>query len=99
MLEKLFNQLNGFYPDATNKKLEKWGIEPVINRDNIVVIEVSTHAQCVDFGSPSWCIHRHESYFKQYTGENAKQFILYNYDKDSKDNYSMIGFTIKKMGH
>lgn len=98
MLEKLFNQMNGFSPEIVIDKLNELGIKPVIKEEELMVFEVSNYAECVKMGSSSWCIHRDESFFKRYVTEGSKQFIMYDFSKDSKDKFSIIGFTMKENG-
>lgn len=98
MLEKLFNQLNGFTPELTMAKLNELGITPIVKEDDLIVFEVKKYAECVKMGSSSWCIHRDESFFKRYTKDDARQFIMYDFTKDSKDKFSLIGFTMKNNG-
>lgn len=99
MLEKLFNQLNGFTPEITLDKLSELGIRPIMKEEDLLVFEVKKYEECVKMGSSSWCIHRDESFFKKYTKDDARQFIMYDFTKDSKDKFSLIGFTMKSDGN
>lgn len=99
MLEKLFNQLNGFTPEITIDKLNELGITPIMKEEDLLVFEVKKYEECVKMGSSSWCIHRDESFFKKYTKDDARQFIMYDFTKDSKDKFSLIGFTMKSDGN
>lgn len=98
LLKSVFQQLDGFTNENLTKKLEKFGIEPFYNQENLVVFKIDSYEQCKDLGSPSWCIHRQESYFKTYTNNGCRQFIIYDFDKDSKDTFSVIGFTTYENG-
>lgn len=98
LLKNVFQQLDGFTEENLTRKLERLGIEPFYNKDNIVVFKIDNYEQCKELGSPSWCIHRQESYFKTYTSNNCRQFIIYDFDKDSKDTFSIIGFTTHENG-
>lgn len=98
LLKNVFQQLDGFTEDNLTRKLERFGIEPFYNKDNVVVFKIDNYEQCKELGSPSWCIHRQESYFKTYTSNNCRQFIIYDFDKDSKDTFSIIGFTTHENG-
>lgn len=94
LLKKVFQQLDGFTPENLERNLNRFGIEPFYNKDNVVVFKIDKYEECKELGSPSWCIHREESYFKTYTNNGCRQFIIYDFEKDSKDINSMIGFTI-----
>ena len=98
LLKNVFQQLDGFTNEAITIKLNKFDIEPFYNKDNIVVFKIENYEQCKELGSPSWCIHRQESYFKSYTNNGCRQFIIYDFEKDSKDTYSIIGFTTHANG-
>lgn len=98
LLKNVFQQLDGFTEDNLTRKLERLGIEAFYNKDNVVVFKIDNYEQCKELGSPSWCIHRQESYFKTYTSNNCRQFIIYDFDKDSKDTFSIIGFTTHENG-
>jgi len=93
LLRNVFQQLDGFTPENLERVLNKFEIEPFYNKDNVVAFHIQKYAECKELGSPSWCIHRQESYFKTYTSDDCRQFILYDFNKDSKDIYSIIGFT------
>lgn len=98
LLKNVFQQLDGFTNENLNRKLDKFGIEPFYDKDNIVVFKIDNYDQCKELGSPSWCIHRQESYFKNYTNNGCQQFIIYDFEKDSKNTSSIIGFTIHANG-
>lgn len=51
-----------------------------------------------NLGSQSWCLSRSENYFDSYTGDDSVQYFYFDFSKISKDNKSMIGFTINKYG-
>lgn len=93
LLKKVFQQLDGFTPENLERNLNRFGIEPFYSKDNVVVFKIDQYNECQEMGSPSWCIHREESYFKTYTNNGCRQFIIYDFEKDSKDIHSIIGFT------
>lgn len=94
LLKNVFNQIDGFNLEAVNYKLGKHNLVPILNEDNKMIFEINTYQQCRAFGSPSWCIHRTESYFDDYAGNGCRQLIMYDFSRDSKDIYSIIGFTL-----
>lgn len=69
------------------------------DKDNIVILQIpsfeSAKKLCGD-GITSWCLTRERSYFERYTknNNNARQFFLFDFNKDEKDNLSHIGFSV-----
>lgn len=97
-LEKVIEHISSFNEDILIDKLNTNKIKPIISENNVVVFEVETFDQSQQLGSPSWCISRSNYYFSEYKTENTKQYFMYDFNKDEKDNESMIGFTVKKDG-
>lgn len=42
----------------------------------------------------NWCIVRDKNYYDSYTSNGNIQYVFYDFDKDSSDNDSVIGFTV-----
>lgn len=97
-LEKVVAHVSGFNEDILMEKLNGNKIEPVYHEKNVVVFEIDTFEQSKNFGSPSWCISRNDYYFNDYKTEGSKQYFLYDFNRDEKDNQSMIGFTVRTDG-
>lgn len=97
-LKKLKNSLNEFDEKSLFYKLEKHDIKPIEVEPNVFVFEVKDYQACKSLGSASWCIVRDESYFNDYTEDNDRQYFIYDFNKDSSDIESMIGFTLHKNG-
>lgn len=97
-LEKVVAHVSGFNEDILMEKLKGSKIEPVYHENNVVVFEIDTFEQSKNFGSPSWCISRNDYYFNDYKTEGSKQYFLYDFNRDEKDNQSMIGFTVRTDG-
>jgi len=97
-LEKVIEHVSGFSEEALMNKLEGNGIQPVYNENNVIVFEVKTFEQSKSLGSPSWCISRNDYYFNDYTSNDSKQYFLYDFNRNEKDNQSMIGFTVQING-
>lgn len=97
-LEQVLEIANNFTYEAVAQKVSDVGASIVFERDNQLVIRVDTHDQCKALGSTSWCIVRDEYYFDSYTHYNSSQYILYDFNKLSRENDSMIGFTIDSRG-
>jgi hypothetical protein len=98
LLKNVFQQLDGFTPENLERTINKFGIEPFYSKDNIIAFKIDKYEECKELGSPSWCIHREESYFNTYTNNDCRQFIIYDFEKDSKDVKSIIGFTTYQDG-
>lgn len=97
-LNKVVAHFSEFNKDVLAEKLSEAKIKPVYNENNVIVFQVQSFDHSKKLGSPSWCISRQESYFKDYTRNGESQYFLYDFNKDEKHNESMIGFTIKKNG-
>lgn len=97
-LEKVIEHISSFSEDILIDKLKNNNIQPVISKNNIVIFEIQTFEQSQKLGSPSWCISRENYYFNSYKNENTKQYFMYDFNRDEKDNQSMIGFTVNKDG-
>lgn len=99
-LTSFIDKMNDFDIEAIKTKIDNANssVRIVLEKEDKLIIEVGDYDSCKSFGSTSWCIVRDESYFESYTKEDAKQYILFDFEKNSKDIYSMIGFTILKNG-
>ena len=98
-LQKLINHYSGFNKENLFLKLNNNNIESIYDKDNIVIFEVKEFSHSKILGSPSWCISRSINYFEEYTSDDCRQFFYYDFNKDEKDNESMIGFTLYKNGN
>lgn len=97
-LVKVVGQFTGFSHEAISGKLERAGIKPVYDEDQVLVFPVKEYKDSKELGSPSWCIVRQESYFNTYTDYDKKQYFMYDFNKNEKDNNSLIGFTLTNEG-
>lgn len=95
-LDSLLSSLNDFKPESIKTKSTLSGAELIYEGDNKIIIKVDSFEQCKRLGSSSWCIARDEHYFNNYTSGHAEQYILYDFNKDSRDNTSIIGMTKNK---
>lgn len=97
-LVKVVGQFTGFSHEAVSGKLERADIRPVYDEGQVLVFPVKEYKDSKEFGSPSWCIVRQESYFNTYTDYDKKQYFMYDFNKNEKDNDSLIGFTLTNDG-
>lgn len=98
-LKKLINSINDFSIESVSLKAKGLGIKVYEHSEDITVLKINNFEQSKGLGSPSWCISRDEHYFTNYTSDNAQQFFIYDFSKDSKDNFSMIGLTLTSTGN
>lgn len=94
----ILEKLTEFKEDLFIDKINLMNIEPVYAKDNIYVIEINTFNESKSLGSPQWCIARDDFYFTQYKSSDNKQFFIYDFNRSSEDNRSMIGFTLYNDG-
>lgn len=100
MLNGVLNHFNEFTQEALTHKLEAFGIKKIYDEDNVVTFEVDNYEQCRALGSTSWCIVREEHYFDQYAKDaDNRQYIMYDFNKQSTDIESMVGFTVVRKGN
>lgn len=98
LIEGCINNINGFHYDAIYEKCNRFGADIVINEDNMIVAKIKTFDQSENLGSTSWCISRQRHYFESYTKGNNNQYFIFDFNKDSSDNNSMIGITLESDG-
>src|SRR5690606_34900688 len=93
-LQKIIDSINNFDPDIISDKSKNLNINTLYKEDNVYVFKIDNFEQSKAIGSTSWCISRHEHYFDSYTENNAVQLFIFDFNKSSKDNKSMIGMTL-----
>lgn len=94
-LESFLSNFNNFDCEAMKVKAQNINADIVFSEGNLLVLKINNFEQSKYLGSSSWCISRDKHYFDSYTSDKASQYFVYNFNKDSKDNESMIGITIK----
>lgn len=97
-LRQYISKINGFDEDKIIEKVKDLGGTIVSNENNVLIVETTNYEQMKDLGSTSWCIVRDESYYESYTNNGNRQYIVFNFNKLSRDNESMIGITLKQDG-
>lgn len=93
-LSRLVETYNSFNLEAIKAKADGVGAKTVFENDGILILQIDNFNQSKSLGSSSWCISRDPHYFSSYTENDNKQYFIYNFNKDSKDNYSMTGITL-----
>lgn len=93
-LENVLNLLDNFSFEIIKEKAIKINAEIISESDNKMLIRIKNFEESKLLGSSSWCISRDEYYFTQYTQNNNEQYFLYDFNKISRDNHSLIGCTL-----
>ena len=97
-LNKYLSIVNGFEIDLILESVNKTKAKIVSNKDNVLIVETNSYEQMNKLGSASWCIVRDESHYKNYTKDGNRQYIVFDFNKPSKDNDCMIGITLFPTG-
>jgi len=97
-MTKVKDHFSGFSHNALSAKLNGNGIVPAYDQDGVVIFHVENFDLSKKLGSPSWCIARSSNYFEDYTGDNARQYFMYDFNKDESSRNAMIGFTLRLDG-
>lgn len=93
-LKSLLNTFSDFTPEKIREKAAACKADIIVEDDNKIIIKIEDFKQSKIMGSSSWCIARDEHYFKSYVGDYNHQYFIYDFNKDSSDNESMIGITL-----
>jgi cell division septum initiation protein DivIVA len=93
-LKSLLNTFSDFTPEKIREKALACKADIIVEDDNKIIIKIEDFKQSKIMGSSSWCIARDEHYFKSYVGDYNHQYFIYDFNKDSSDNESMIGITL-----
>jgi len=97
-LTKLLDSFNDFSMDAMLYKAKTQQAEIVSQENNQLILKINSFEQSQSLGSPSWCISRDKHYYKSYTSDDANQYFIYDFNKISTDNSSLIGLTLYNDG-
>lgn len=69
----------------------------IVNDKNVVVLQVGTYndSKTLCYGRTNWCITSSEGNWNSYVkNTNGKQFFLFDFSKNEKDELAHIGFTV-----
>lgn len=97
-LVSFLNKYNNFDLDSIKNKAMNLNAKVVLEENNSIVLEINNYESCKELGSSSWCIVRQQHYFDSYSSNGNKQYFYFDFNKESSDDNSMIGFTIQKDG-
>lgn len=98
-MKNVLNSMSGFNYEAITLKSKKLNIDEISYENGILILEIKDFEQSKEIGSPSWCLTRDQYYFNKYTSNGARQFFIYDFNKQETENDSMIGLTIEKNGY
>ena len=76
--------------------LEGLNCNVVIDRDNIVLLEVKDYEAVKRLAkATNWCISKDKKYWNEYVEmrSNATQYVMFDFSKKEDDNLSIVGFT------
>lgn len=99
-LEKYKRSLSEFNAFNIRLKTDNSDIEKVVDSEDLIILKINDFEASNKLGSTSWCISRSRTYFNSYVEDNKEhmQFFVYDFTKDSKEDESMIGITLKTNG-
>lgn len=97
-LTKMLNNFSDFNMDKIIEKSKNSKAEIMYNEDDVLVLKINNFSQSNELGSNSWCISRNDYYFDSYTKNQNTQYFIYDFNKSSKDDESMIGLTLSANG-
>ena len=87
---------NDFNYEKIMKKVNERGdLKVLYNKDEKVLVHVTSHEGLKAIGSPTWCIYNSSQNYSEYTkGGLYNQYVFFNFDETVYSEYSMIGFTM-----
>lgn len=97
-LSRFYNSLNEFDKSSYLMKMENVNADIVVEREDLLILKINDYEASSVLGSGSWCISRSSMYFEDYTEGGNTQYFIYDFTKDSRDNDSMIGITLREDG-
>lgn len=94
-IKSFYEKTKGFHLDIIKEKAIKSGVSVVSEQDNLLILKIDKFEHSNLLGSSSWCISTSRGYFDSYT-DNRDQYFFFDFNKESSDKYSMMGFTLEK---
>lgn len=84
------------------EKANKENITITKNESNQVVLEIKEFKDAQLLGSENWGIKHRQEIFDAYIAKDDKQYFIFDFNKDPKDDNFLIGVTLdnnKKVKH
>jgi len=97
-VEQVHNNLFSFNHENTLRKVKLLDKEAIYDKDNIMIVEINSFDESKALGTDNWCISRNDYYFKSYCENENRQYFVFDFNRESKDRYSMIGITLTPSG-
>lgn len=74
---------------------ENFKFDMIYDNDNIIIVNCKDYETIKHLAkTTNWCISKNKSYWNQYTcHSDVKQYILFNFNCQEDEEYSIIGFT------
>lgn len=98
-LNAFLSTLNEFSMFSMKMKMEGSNSSIAVEQETLLVLKINDFNTSKKLGSTSWCISRQEHYFNSYTESGNQQYFIYDFSKESVDDYSMIGITLNSSGN
>lgn len=90
-----YNKINAFELDVIKDRAIQADVKVISDENNTLMLKIDNFEQSKLLGSNSWCISTRETYFDSYT-DNREQYFFFDFNKETSDKNSMIGFTLSK---
>lgn len=97
-IKQYYNNSIHFSLQVIKDKINNEDSSIYVEDGNILIIEIKNYKGITELGSNKWCISNYNDYYDYYTEDLKRQFIIYDFNKVSYDNRSMIGITISYRG-
>ena len=90
-----FHRNDFSYEKIMKKVNERGDLKVLYDKDQKVLVHVTSHEGLKAIGSPSWCIYSNSQTYSEYTqGGLYNQYVFFNFNDIIDSQYSMIGFTM-----
>jgi hypothetical protein len=89
-----FHKLGVSYDSTMEKVKSSNDLRVVYDKDEKLLVLVNSFEGLRLIGSPSWCIYDSKEQYANYTADNRNQYVFFNFDENTDENYVMIGFTM-----
>lgn len=97
-IKQYYNLNTKFNIEKTKKDINNKDSSLYVEDGELIIIEIKTYNGIKRFGSNKWCISNYRDYFEYYISELKRQYVLYDFSKESGDELSIIGVTVNSLG-
>jgi hypothetical protein len=92
------NLKGGFSPDVIRKKCEGVNATVIVDKPNVMLVQVDDFEASRKIGTQSWCICQSENMWNSYVNDFTVQYFIYDFTKDQGDPKHLIGATVSYGG-